>query len=981
MGSVKESALRLVLKARDTLSGPLQQSAKSLEKLRHKTHELKQQLSTLEQQDKLLSAFQQQKKTVQASGQAYKQAEQKVEQLAQEYKKTAKPTKAMQRSLDNARKSVIAANRAYQQQRGKLAELRGSLEKAGLSNRKIAQQQNRLQRELKQTSAAYQKLTAKSQQANRTLRRNPFKKVASDASLASKGINGLAGRFTALVSAGAGLYAIKRAMQGVLGAGDQFERLEVQLAAIMGSIEEGNRAVEWIKDFTSKTPLELQQVADSFTALKNFGLDPMDGTLQAIVDQTSKLGGGMERLNGMTLALGQAWAKQKLQGEEILQLVERGVPVWSLLEKVTGKNTQELQKLSSAGKLGRDTIKLLIEEIGKSSEGAAAANMSLLSGLMANMSDEWLKFKGQIADSGWLDYVKGQLKSFAISIQELTDNGKLAAVAQSISDGFISMAESIKASLSGVTIEGFVSGIKNGFRTVSTALSDARSAFEITGSTVKLFFNGFMVGVNGFGAVVTATFASITSGLSSLFKAVNADEMAAKTAAITATLDAMSNDFAAKVKQDASDVNAALSDIGDSLVRNNELSQQKIRQHNKKTIDQLLDNYQQVKPAAEEVAKAAQSAFADAADALKQIDAAETRTELADLGVALAEAYSNGTLTQEQYTEALERVKQKLQEVTQVAQSLGKEIGGLNTEITHNNDKLKTTGSGLAGVFNRTTAELHALSAQAEDAFLAMQGATQIDTSDTSDQLGQLKHQLREAKEEAGRLANVTSGFDPTGIGSWLSDTAANAAYVKAQFLQQKVTLESLLSGYEDGTLTAQNLAYAGRSAAHSLDLLNHQDLDRLTDAIDQAEDSMEQLGNSTRSTLDSMQDELDQLQGKQESIERRRFESRNRDLQSQLQEAQQEGSAESVSNIQQALSLNNQIYSERRRQIQQDKLEERQREFKNLPAPPPPKREWRSSEKVIRLEYPGGNVKVGINSSDEAKFLEALKNAGLRSV
>ncbi|UYM16189.1 tape measure protein [Endozoicomonas euniceicola] len=981
MGSVKESALRLVLKARDTLSGPVQQSAKSLEKLRYKTHELKQQLSTLEQQDKLLSAFQQQKKAVQASGQAYKQAEQKVEQLAREYQKTAKPTKAMRRSLDNARKSVIAANQAYQKQRGKLAELRGSLEKAGLSNRKIAEQQNKIQRELKQTSAAYQKLTAKSQQANRTLRRNPFKKVASDASLASKGINGLAGRFTALVSAGAGLYAIKRAMQGVLSAGDQFERLEVQLAAIMGSIEEGNRAVEWIKDFTSKTPLELQQVADSFTALKNFGLDPMDGTLQAIVDQTSKLGGGMERLNGMTLALGQAWAKQKLQGEEILQLVERGVPVWSLLEKVTGKNTQELQKLSSAGKLGRDTIRLLIEEIGKSSEGAAAANMSLLSGLMANMSDEWLKFKGLIADSGWLDYVKGQLKSFAVSIQELTDNGKLAAVTQSISDGFISMAESIKASLSGVTIEGFVSGIKDGFRTVSTALSDARSAFELTGSTVKLFFNGFMVGVNGFGAVVAATFASITSGLSSLFKAVNADEMAAKTAAITATLDAMSNDFAAKVKQDASDVNAALSDIGDSLARNNEQSQQKVRQHNKKTIDQLLDNYQQVKPAVKEVAKAAQSAFADAADALKQIDAAETRTELADLGVALAEAYSNGTLTQDQYTEALERVKQKLQEVTQVAQLLGKEIGDLNTEITRNNDKLKTTGSGLAGVFNRTTAELHALSAQAEDAFLAMQGATQIDTSDTLDQLGQLKHQLKEAKEEAGRLANVTSGFDPTGIGSWLSDTAANAAYVKAQFLQQKVTLESLLSGYEDGTLTAQNLAYAGQSAAHSLDLLNHQDLDRLTDAIDQAEDSMEQLGNSTRSTLESMQDELDQLQGKQESIERRRFESRNRDLQSQLQEAQQDGNAQSVSNIQQALSLNNQIYSERRRQIQQDKLEERQREFKSLSAPPPPKREWRSSEKVIRLEYPGGNIKVGINSSDEAKFLEALKNAGLRSV
>ncbi|AMO56112.1 hypothetical protein GZ77_04695 [Endozoicomonas montiporae] len=262
-----------------------------------------------------------------------------------------------------------------------------------------------------------------------------------------------------------------------------------------------------------------------------------------------------------------------------------------------------------------------------------------------------------------------------------------------------------------------------------------------------------------------------------------------------------------------------------------------------------------------------------------------------------------------------------------------------------------------------------------------MQGATQIDTSDTLDQLGQLNYQLKEAREEARRLANATAGFDPTGIGSWLVDTAANAAYVKAQFLEQKVTLESLLSGYEDGTLTAQGLAYAGREAANSLDLLNHQDLDRLTDAIDQAEDSMEQLGDSTRSTLESMQDELDQLQGKQESIEQRRFESRKRNLGQQLKEAQQDGNAQSVSDIQQALNLNQQIYSERRRKIQQDKLEERQLEFKKLPAPPPPKRDWRNSEKVIRLEYPGGNVKVGIRHSNESKLLEALKLAGLRSL
>jgi tape measure domain-containing protein len=89
-------------------------------------------------------------------------------------------------------------------------------------------------------------------------------------------------------------------------------------------------------------------------------------------------------VQGISLALGQAWAKQKLQGEEILQLSERRVPVWQLLEPVTGKNTAELQKLSEAGKLGRDTIAALMNEIAAQSSGAARDNISLLSGLISN---------------------------------------------------------------------------------------------------------------------------------------------------------------------------------------------------------------------------------------------------------------------------------------------------------------------------------------------------------------------------------------------------------------------------------------------------------------------------------------------------------------------------------------------------------------------------------------------------------------------
>ena len=104
------------------------------------------------------------------------------------------------------------------------------------------------------------------------------------------------------------------------------------------------------------------------------------------------LGGSQEKLEGIILAAGQAWAKQKLQGEEILQLVERGVPVWDLLAKVTGKNTFELQKMSEKGQLSRETMKALFDEMGKQAEGQAAKSLDRLSGQVTLISNEWEQF-------------------------------------------------------------------------------------------------------------------------------------------------------------------------------------------------------------------------------------------------------------------------------------------------------------------------------------------------------------------------------------------------------------------------------------------------------------------------------------------------------------------------------------------------------------------------------------------------------------
>lgn len=256
----------------------------------------------------------------------------------------------------------------------------------------------------------------------------------------SRGIDGAVASIRRLaIQAGAGFLTFQglRAVVGdfIRTAGD-FERLRIQLKSLMGTAEQGEQAFAWLQDFAERTPFQLQDLTQSFIRLKAFGMDPMNGTMAAIADQAALLGGSQETLNGIVLALGQAWAKQKLQGEEILQLVERGVPVWELLAEVTGRTTAEVQDLSAKGALGRDVIAGLIEAMGRRSSGAAADQMSTFSGMVSNAQDAWDRFLDTIAQSGALDEVKTALDGILGSVTDAADSGELEALAQQIAGGF-----------------------------------------------------------------------------------------------------------------------------------------------------------------------------------------------------------------------------------------------------------------------------------------------------------------------------------------------------------------------------------------------------------------------------------------------------------------------------------------------------------------------------------------------------------------
>ena len=274
--------------------------------------------------------------------------------------------------------------------------------------------------------------------------------IGSEARASESALGGMAGKAAAAVAALASFSAVTHLAGDIIKTGAAFETLETRLTSLLGSAESAQEAMGQIKQLAITTPFEVSALAESFVKLTAFGLQPSMEQMQALADTAATLGGGTESLSGITLALGQAWAKGKLQGEEILQMAERGVPVWDVLAQATGKNATELQKMSEAGELGRGTILKLVDALGKMNAGASEKMMATFSGAVSNAKDALAEFYDMVAKAGVLDFLTKQAQDLLAEFSRMKETGELDAAAKRMADAFVAAGEGIRSAIEAI---------------------------------------------------------------------------------------------------------------------------------------------------------------------------------------------------------------------------------------------------------------------------------------------------------------------------------------------------------------------------------------------------------------------------------------------------------------------------------------------------------------------------------------------------
>lgn len=247
-----------------------------------------------------------------------------------------------------------------------------------------------------------------------------------------------------------------------LKASAQVETLTTNFESLLGSSEKAADMMQRLKDFSAGTPFQLEGIASTSRMLLGFGVAQEDiiSRLKMLGDVASGTGRGLGEIG---LIFGQIKAKGKLQGEELLQLAERGIPILKTLAEMYGTSTAKVQKFITAGRVGFDDVTKAFE-IMTSKGGLFADQMAkqstTLAGLFSTFKDVMFLAQaefGTLIDDlfdvkGTLKGITDGLKSMASRVRAFAqENPKLTKLAFSIA-GIAAVAGPALAALGLITM-------------------------------------------------------------------------------------------------------------------------------------------------------------------------------------------------------------------------------------------------------------------------------------------------------------------------------------------------------------------------------------------------------------------------------------------------------------------------------------------------------------------------------------------------
>lgn len=216
-----------------------------------------------------------------------------------------------------------------------------------------------------------------------------------------------------------------RLPMAILKTAGELERMQALMTGLSKELTAAGRAAEGLRDFQFVTnmaknaPFEIGALSDSFVKLKVAGIDPTNGSMQALVDSVARFGGTGESLKRASVAIQQMAGKGVVSMEELRQQLGEAVPTAMRdMADGMGVSMQELAKIVQTGTLsaGPAIAKMLLQ-MKINNEGAAAEMMKTWVGTTSRFKTEMQLAAKSIADAGFAEEAKKVVRELTEALQ------------------------------------------------------------------------------------------------------------------------------------------------------------------------------------------------------------------------------------------------------------------------------------------------------------------------------------------------------------------------------------------------------------------------------------------------------------------------------------------------------------------------------------------------------------------------------------
>ena len=195
----------------------------------------------------------------------------------------------------------------------------------------------------------------------------------------------------------AGFEGIRRMVDSIINVGGLIEMQHIGLQTIIGDLQNANEIWGQIKGLALQSPYTFRELTQDVKQLAAYGIETNElyDTTKRLADVASGVNVSFERI---ALAYGQTMARAKLDGKELRQFANAGIPILSELAKyykeTRGMNVNEgqVRKMTFAGDVSFEDVKAVFKSM--TDEGGRFYNMQLvqsetLYGRMNKLKDAW----------------------------------------------------------------------------------------------------------------------------------------------------------------------------------------------------------------------------------------------------------------------------------------------------------------------------------------------------------------------------------------------------------------------------------------------------------------------------------------------------------------------------------------------------------------------------------------------------------------